>query len=209
MNKMRIGIFGGTFNPIHIGHLIIADDIRIQAKLDKIIFVPSGNPPHKDAETLLDQHTRYCLIECAIEGNINFHVDNFEINRSGYSYTIDTMTHFQQCFPDEQLFFIIGADSLFEIHLWKDAERLLEKFSFLIAQRRGNPISDSAFDAIPLPKHLKEKLKKSIVNPPVIDVSATQIRNRIQTGESIWYLVPDKVRNYIENYHLYSNGGVS
>ncbi|RJP61337.1 MAG: nicotinate-nucleotide adenylyltransferase [Candidatus Auribacter fodinae] len=207
---MRTGIYGGTFNPIHIGHLIIADDIRIQCGLDRIIFVPSGNPPHKKDQFIIDQSIRYDLIRQAISDNPHFMVDDHELNTKGYSYTIDTMSFFSIKYKDDDLFFIIGADCLYEIHVWKDAESMISRFNFLVAQRRNNPIDEESFKAIPLPNNLKNKLKQGIVNTPVIDVSATKIRDRIRQGKSIRYLVPESIRNYLEENNLFqNNGGVS
>ncbi len=200
---MRIGIFGGTFNPVHTGHLIIAQDLMVQKKLDRIIFIPSNNPPHKTQSHILHAKTRLEMLRLAVEDNDRFYVDDIETKRQGYSYTIDTMTALAKRFNNDTLYFIIGADSLFEIHLWKDAHTLIESFLFLIAQRQAHEITQESMQTIALPKHLKDKLKKGIVSTPVIDISATTIRQRCKNNKPIRYLVPEKVRVYIEEHNLF------
>lgn len=200
---MRIGIFGGTFNPVHIGHLIVAEDMLIKKNLDRVIFVPCGTPPHKKEENLLKASLRYTLLKLAIEGDDRFLVDDLELNRAGYSFTIDTMTELTQKYSQDSLFFIIGADSLFELHKWKDAQILVEKFSFIIARRDKFDLTEEAIETIPFPNHLKDKLKNGIVFTPMIDVSSTLIRDRLNNNNSIRYLVPEKVREYIEEKKLF------
>ncbi len=199
----RIGIFGGTFNPIHMGHLIPAQEIVIRKKLDKLIFVPNSNPPHKKNEELLNADLRYKMVELAISGTDYFGIDNIELKRPGYSYTIDTMTHYVQKYKDADLFFIIGADSLLEIHMWKDSNILLRDFSILVAKRTGFDLKPEIIESLPFEKNIIEKIKSNIVDTPFIDVSASVIRAKRKNNESIKYLVPEKVNEFIIENNLY------
>jgi len=201
----NIGIFGGTFNPIHIGHLIPAQEIVFRKKLQKLIFVPNSNPPHKKNEKLLEADLRYKMVELAIEDTGYFAIDNIELKRPGYSYTIDTMNHYVEKYKNSNLFFIIGADSLFEIHLWKDADILLSSFSILVAKRTGFELSPEILEKLPFGRPVIEKIKTNIVETPFIDVSSSAIREKRKRNESIKYLVPDKVYDFIIRNNLYAN----
>ncbi len=201
----KIGIFGGTFNPVHIGHLIIAQEIMMAKKLDQIRFLPNANPPHKSKTKLIDASDRFAMLKLAIEGYDSFVVDDYEMHHDGYSYTIDTMSHFENVFENTQLYFIIGADSLLELPLWKNAQELVDRFSFIVALRRGADLNRTVFEQLPFEKRLQEKLKDSIVQTPVIDIASSQIRNRIEQGLPIRYMVHDKVMRYIEEHNLYGD----
>lgn len=204
MNSNRIGIFGGTFNPVHCGHLIIAQEIALEKKLDQIRFVPNARPPHKANSGLIDASHRFEMLKCAIRDNTLFAVDDYEMQHDGYAYTIDTMSHFKKIFENPELYFIIGADSLLELHQWKDAGQLVEQFSFIIAQRHGAKLNSSVFDKLPFDKPLRDKLQNSVVETPVIEIASSGIRTRISQGIPIRYLVPEPVREYIEQNNLYS-----
>lgn len=206
MNQ-RIGIYGGTFNPIHLGHLIVAEDVLIQKQLDKIIFVPNAHPPHKEATYLLPPEQRFEMVKLALDDNDFFELSDIEMVKDGYSYTSNTMSYFATRFPGDTLFFIIGADSLFEIHLWKNIEQLISHFSFIIARRRGSSLTAENINRIPLSANLKGKLMEGVVHTPFIEISGTMIRNRRTEGKSIRYLVPDRVRRYIINNKLFEKGG--
>ena len=205
MNQ-RIGIYGGTFNPIHIGHLIIAEDILIQKKLDKIIFVPNAHPPHKEESFLLEPKQRYEMVKLALEDTEHFELSDIEMVQNGYSYTINTMSYFATRYPGDILYFILGADSLFEIHLWRDIEKLIENFSFIIARRTGSSLTAEKINTIPLSSTLKGKLLEGVVHTPLIEISGTMIRKRCMEKTSIRYLVPDRVRRYIINNKLFRKG---
>lgn len=200
---MNTGIFGGTFNPVHKGHLIIAEEILVKKNLDEIIFVPSAKPPHKDNESIVDANLRLEMLKLATNHNEHFKTSDIEIFRDGYSYTIETMEFFSKKYPHKNLFFIIGSDSIKNINRWKNANALIAKFSFIIAERPDFNFTEKLIDQTPLPKSLKNRLKKGIVSTPLIDISSTTIRNRRLNGESIDGLVPKKVRDFIIDNGLY------
>lgn len=198
---MKIGLMGGTFNPIHNGHLIISEHIRDSIGLDKIIFIPSGNPPHKASDDLLRAEIRKDLTLLAILSNPKFSLSTIEIERAGKSYTIDTIRELKKQYSEDELYFIIGADSLFELNLWKDYEELLRITNFIVVDRPG--ANNSEIDTIihNLQKNYGAIIKR--VDIPLIEISSTDIRNRIKKGLSIKYLVPDKVEEFIINEGLY------
>ena len=200
---MNIGVFGGTFNPIHTGHLIIAQEILNKKNLDKIIFVPNASPPHKKDSNLIEASLRFRMIELAINDNDCFEIDDYEMHHNGYSYTIDTLNYLQKKYSDDCLFFIIGADSLFEIHLWKDCQNLIKNFNWIIANRSGREISDESLKEIPLPTELIEKLSNSVVETPIIEISSSILRQRIENNKSIKYFVPEQVEKFIKKNYLY------
>ena len=202
---MKIGIFGGTFNPIHSGHLIIAQEIFNRKNLDKIIFVPNAMPPHKNSSELANASLRFKMLNLAIKNNDFFESDDFEIKHNGYSYTINTLGYLQTKYPADTLFFIIGADSLFEIHLWKNCKTLVKKFNWIIAKRAGKEISDKSLRAIALPEELIQKLKNSVIETPIIDISSSKLRAIIKNGGQIKYFVPEQVEKFIKEKSLYKN----
>jgi nicotinate-nucleotide adenylyltransferase len=193
---MRQGIFGGTFNPIHIGHLIVAQDALDALKLDRVLFIPSATPPHKTPEALAPAEDRLRMIKAAIAGNKRFAVSDIEINRGGPSYSIDTLRTLRKRQPSSEWFFIIGADSLVELHKWKDIDELAKLCAFAVV---GRPRVRIARTKLRLPKSVSWRQ----VDSHLIDISSTEIRQRARTGQSIRYLVPDAVVAYIHNRSLY------
>lgn len=197
---MRIGIMGGTFDPIHHGHLILSEYIRIKAKLDKIIFIPTGNPPHKDSQNILKGETRLKMVELAIETNPYFISSDIEVKRTNTSYTIDTVAHLKDKYKDCQLYMIIGADTLLSLHTWKDFSQILTQTKFIVADRLG--LCDDIDKEI---DRLNKKYDSDIISmdSPVIDISSTLIRQSLKEGLSIKYLVPELVEEYILENNLY------
>lgn len=188
---MRIGILGGTFNPIHIGHLILAEEARFKLKLDKLIFVPAFMPPHKDTLGLVDARDRLEMVRLAIEDNPAFEISTFEIDSRKKSYSIDTLKEFRAIYGDDaQLCFITGSDSLKDLFSWKDINDIFKISKFIVANRPGFPLKD-------VPKEAE-----TVVITP-IEVSSEDIRKRLKEGRSIRYLVPDKVHKYILGHKLY------
>jgi nicotinate-nucleotide adenylyltransferase len=187
---MKIGILGGTFNPIHIGHLILAEEIREKIGLDKVIFVPASFPPHKDNSDIAPADHRYRMIKLAIKGNQHFSVSEIEISRGGRSYTIDTLKEFKKLYPKEELCFITGSDLLNYLEEWKDLVRIIEMVKFIVATRPGYSL---------------EKLPSYITTVAIraVDVSAFEIRKAIRENRSFRYLVPESVFNYIRKKKLY------
>lgn len=199
--KQRLGIMGGTFDPIHIGHLVTAEFVRTECHLDKVLFIPAGSPPHKQGQVITAARHRYAMTVMAAATNPYFVVLPLEIERSGPSYTIDTVRRLLKEYgSDSQLFCITGADAIRDLLTWKDIDTLLDLCWFAAASRPG------ALEAIePMIACFGEKGHKRIlrVNTPQIDISATQIRDRVQQGLSIRYLVPEKVAKYIAEEQLY------
>lgn len=195
----RIGVFGGTFNPIHLGHLIAAQEVLYKMKLDKIVFMPSGDPPHKSNYFLASAMDRLEMVKLAVEGNKNFTVSDMEIKRSGKTYTYDTLIELHKIYYGNKFYFIVGFDALKEMHTWKKAEELF-KLTDLIAVNRG--ILETG-----LKNEIKDKKKCganiNLVEIPDIGISSTDIRRRVYTGENIRYLVPDGVFEYIVKKGLY------
>ena len=198
---MRIGLMGGTFNPIHTGHLIISEYIKDYFPLDKVIFVPANNPPHKRNEEIISTVHRYNLALLATESNKNFEVSKIEINRRGKSYTIDTIREYVRLRPEDDFYFLIGGDSLFKLVEWYKAEELFQITKFIVIGRDG--FSDN--DILSKIKELEVKYgaKIDFVDGPIIEISSTTIRRNIKNNLSIKYLVPEKVEEYIYLNKLY------
>jgi len=189
---MRIGILGGTFNPIHIGHLILADEALAKLGLDKIVFVPTYMPPHKNMESTVKPAERLRMVELAIKDNPKFEVSTFEIGSKKKSYSVDTLKDFREKYGEAaELFFITGSDLLKDLFSWKDVNDIFKISKFIVANRPGYPVED-------VPKEVE-----TVVITP-IEVSSEDIRRRLAAGKSIRYLVTDKVRDYIIKHDLYT-----
>lgn len=199
MKKKKIGIMGGTFNPIHYGHLVIAESAREQYCLQEIRFLPSGRPPHKQ-HTMQASH-RCNMVSLAIEGNPFFTLDRREVESQEVSYTFLTMERLKKECPDAELYFILGGDSLFDFESWRNPEAILQHCSILAAYRKRERQEDF-FQQIGLLNH-KYPGKFFPLDTPSLEVSSQDIRNRVQSGRSIRYLVPREVEGYIRAHHLY------
>jgi nicotinate-nucleotide adenylyltransferase len=203
-----IALFGGTFNPIHYGHLAIAEEVRAKYNLDKIVFVPTNLPPHKDPEDLLEGKTRTVMAYLATVSNPCFEVSTYEVDRDGKSYTIDTVRHYQQVLgPQTNLYFIVGADMLADISTWKNIDELLKICRFIAVSRPGfdiRKILNHHFLATESFSGSTELLENIIVEDgTMLDISATDIRRRVKEWKSIKYLVPEPVEQFIHNQQLY------
>lgn len=193
----RLGIMGGTFDPIHYGHLVTAEAARTRFGLDQVVFVPSGRPPHKRAGAS-DSQDRLVMTQLAIVTNDGFDLSDTEIRRPGYSYSIDTVREFVSLYgKDTELFFITGADAILEIASWKNAAELIDLCTFIAATRPG-------FDLAELEK-LPEDWRRHIrlFEIPALAISSTDIRRRVRCNESIKYLLPEAVEHYIRRRGLY------
>jgi nicotinate-nucleotide adenylyltransferase len=198
---MAIGLMGGTFNPIHIAHLIIAEWIKDEWNLDKIVFIPAGNPPHKSKNNLLKSNIRYNLVDIATSSNSSFEISNFEIEKEEVSYTIDTISYFRNRYPDEKLFFIVGADTLFQLEYWKGFKELAKMVEFITYSRWGYNKLEIEDRINRLNKDYGFQIYYS--NGPEIQISSSNIRDRLKEGLSIKYMVPDLVILDIQNKGLY------
>ena len=199
--RKRIGLLGGTFNPIHLGHLLIAQDALEQLALDRVKFIPSATPSHKTVEAMAGERDRIRMIKLAIRGNQRFEVDDLEIRRGGKSYSVDTLTELRRRHPQADFFFIIGADSLRELHLWREAQRVVRLCTFVTVPRPGfeaKPVVDRRLDAAS-----RRRLRQHVLKGHACDIASRDIRARVANGRSIRYLVPDAVAEYIRRRRLY------
>ncbi|MDD5595321.1 MAG: nicotinate-nucleotide adenylyltransferase [Candidatus Omnitrophica bacterium] len=187
---MKIGILGGTFNPIHLGHLILAEEVREKLGLDKVIFVPTFLPPHKDNSDIAQAIDRLKMIEIAIKANKYFIVSDVEIKRNGRSYTIDTINALKKVYANDELYFITGSDLLKYLEEWKDLNEIIKMVKFVVATRPGYPLEK-------IPSYI------STVAIRAVDISAFEIRSCIKQNTSFRYLVPDGVFKYITKRKLY------
>jgi nicotinate-nucleotide adenylyltransferase len=197
---MRIGIMGGTFDPIHNGHLLIAEQARTFLSLDKVIFIPSGNPPHKAQTTNGDQ--RMEMINLAIKDNSYFTVSDIELKRKGLTYTIDTLRELKVKYGIQaDLYFIIGTDTLFELETWKSWSEICNICNFALMQRPGfeNKEIDRQIEFL-LNKYNAKIIKCESIT---IDASSSIIRNKLCNGETVKYLLPDVVIDYINKNRIY------
>ena len=194
---LKTGIFGGTFNPVHIGHVINAQFITEEFSLDRIIFIPSKKPVHKEIETDILPDDRCAMLRCALEGIPWFEVSRIEVDRTSASYTITTIDYFRQLYPADKLFLIIGADSYNDLNTWKDYRKIFETTSIIIMNRPGNQLDRERYHS------LKSELLFS--HNPYLDISSSMIRNRIKSNKTIQFLVPQNVENYIKQRELYKN----
>ena len=199
--KKRVGILGGTFDPIHGGHLMTAEAVRDEYHLDKVIFIPAAVPPHKQNQDVTEAMHRYVMTVLATCSNPNFEVSDIEMNRPGPSYTIDTIRELLERFgEDTEFYFITGADAIQEIHTWDRIEELLEMCHFIGASRQG-----CLPDVNQIKASFGELGKRKIhrLETPELEISSTDIRNRIKKGYSIKYIVPTAVEQYIYKQGLY------
>lgn len=197
----KYGIMGGTFNPIHLAHLYIAYEAKEQLNLDKVIFIPAGNPPHKKNNGIIDAEYRYNMVKKAIEGYEDFIISDYEVNKNGYSYTYETLKYLKNKYYDTEIFFISGGDSLIDIEKWREPEQVLKNCTF-VAFNRGVYTKEILSEQ---KKKLEDKYKCKITLLDVvdIDISSSIIRKRIQDGKRVDFFLSKEVKDYIEENALY------
>ncbi len=193
MARTRVGVMGGTFDPVHHGHLVAASEVQSQFDLDEVVFVPTGRPWQKAAHEVSPAEHRYLMTVIATASNPRFTVSRVDIDRPGTTYTIDTLRDLHAERPDSELFFITGADALAQILSWKDVEELWSLAHFVGVTRPGHALSDTG-----LPPD-----RVSLLEVPAMAISSTACRERVSAGEPVWYLVPDGVVQYIAKHRLY------
>lgn len=200
----RIGLFGGSFDPVHVGHLMIAEHVREARELDRILFIPASTPPHKPGRRITSGAHRLEMLRRAVAGNPGFEVSDVELRREGKSYTILTVRELQAALPhDAHLCFIMGGDMVHELPTWYQAHQLVDLIDIVAVDRPGHTLGDlAALDAAFGPERVR-RLRALAVPFPQIDLSSTLIRRRARKGLSIRYLVPEAVRQYIDEHGLY------
>lgn len=186
---MRIALYGGTFDPPHHGHLILAREAREQFRLDRVVFIPAARSPFKPGVEIAPPEVRLAMLRAAIEGEDGFALDDSEVARGGTSYTIDTVLAARARWPEAELFWFVGGDHVRELPRWRDWEKLRTLVQFIVFSRNGETADDFGF-----PRVTRQ-----------VDISATDIRTRVAQGRSIRYLVPEAVRVLIEQHRLYRN----
>ena len=190
----RVGVMGGTFDPIHHGHLVAASEVQARFGLDEVVFVPTGHPWQKDDSEVSAAEHRYLMTVIATASNPRFTVSRVDVDRDGPTYTIDTLRELHDANPDAELFFITGADALAQILTWKDVDELWNLAFFVGVTRPGHELSDKG-----LPTD-----RITLMEVPAMAISSTDCRTRVEEGQPVWYLVPDGVVQYINKYRLYA-----
>jgi nicotinate-nucleotide adenylyltransferase len=194
--RRRVGIMGGTFDPVHHGHLVAASEVAARFALDEVIFVPTGQPWQKTDQAVSPAEDRYLMTVIATASNPRFSVSRVDIDRRGPTYTIDTLTDLRAEHPDAELFFITGADALQQILSWHKVEELFKHAHFIGVTRPGYRLNGEHLPAGAV----------TLVEVPAMAISSTGCRERVAAGEPVWYLVPDGVVQYISKRHLYRTG---
>lgn len=201
-NPKKIGISGGTFNPIHLGHLIVAEMVRDKFGLDKVLFIPSGMPPHKNLKNVIGAEHRFNMVQRAVTGNSYFTQSRIEVDREGYTYTIDTLKNLRESYgKSARLYYIIGADVLNDLLTWRNYQEVFRICEFIAVLRPGNYLEGFNKQM----EYLRDTFSAQIhfIDTPLIEISSTDIRNRIKEGKSIKYLVSESVEDYIKENGLY------
>ena len=202
MPPQRLGLFGGTFDPPHFGHLIVAQDAAEQLSLDRLLFVVAALPPHKLGEDLAPADLRLRMVEEAVARNPLLGVSDVELTREGPSYSVDTLRHYRRELPETELIFLMGADQLAEFHEWQEPEAV-GQLATLVAVARGG-IDPRDMPPMALPRGVRVEFKQIEVTR--IDISSTEVREKVRSGRSIQYMVPREVRTIIERNRLYQDG---
>ena len=195
----RVGIMGGTFDPIHNGHLVAASEVADLFELDVVVFVPTGQPWQKKDKRVSPAEDRYLMTVIATAANPSFRVSRVDIDREGDTYTVDTLNDMRKIYPDAELFFITGADALNKILTWRDWETMFDLANFIGVTRPGYELQMAG---TPLAQEL-ESGRLSLVEIPAMAISSTDCRERASSGRPVWYLVPDGVVQYIAKHRMY------
>jgi nicotinate-nucleotide adenylyltransferase len=188
---LRLGLFGGTFDPPHIGHLVVAQDVVEALELDRLLFVPARMPPHKTDREISPPGIRLEMVLAMAAGNDRFGVSEVELSRGGPSYTVDTLSHFREQDPEAEIFFVMGSDQATALDTWQEPGRVVALATLVVMDRAGAGVPSGKFLSVPVTR---------------VDISATEIRKRVLDGRSIRYLVPEAVRQIIESNRLYRAG---
>jgi len=191
--RPRLGVMGGTFDPVHHGHLVAASEVAARFALDEVVFVPTGHPTFKLDQDVTTAEHRYLMTVIATASNPRFTVSRVDIDRPGITYTVDTLRDLARARPDAELYFITGADAIEQIFTWRDAAELFGMAHFVAVTRPGHALS---IDGLPTDR-------VSQLEIPALAISSTDVRARAGAGDPVWYLVPDGVVQYINKHGLY------
>ena len=204
--RKKVGIMGGTFNPIHFGHLLLAETAYQQFDLDEVLIMPTKNTYYKKMNNLVQAEDRVNMVKLAIEDNPHFVLSREELNRDGTTYTVDTLTRLTAQEPDSRFYFIMGADSLYHLESWREPQKILSMAVILVAGREGSGIGASLRSQ---KEYLENKFDADIrmLQSPVMEISSNDLRRRVREGRSIRYLLPKPVAEYIYENKLYLPGG--
>lgn len=194
VRPVKIGFLGGSFDPVHFGHLIAAQDAVEQYKLDRLVLVPASQAPLKPNDVQSSNDDRLAMLRAATEWDHRFEISDFELHKGGVSYTIDSARHFRAQFPNDQLFWIIGGDQLPKLHLWREIEELARLVEFIFLERPGHPVK--AAPAIP-------GLRLHRCDGHLVEISSTELRERVRRGLSLDYFIPHKAIVHIQEKRLY------
>lgn len=200
-NRHRLGIFGGTFDPVHLGHLILVSELRAALRLDRVLLVPNARSPFKTDQEISPEADRVAMLALAVAETPWLDVSTIELDRGGVSYTIDTLKQLHNDAPESQLFFLMGADSLIDLPSWRDPSGILTLSEIAVACRPGvSPNVSAVVSALPLARD-----RIHVVETPLIELSSTGIRSRVRQHKPITFLVPAPVERYIHKHHLYAD----
>lgn len=200
---MRLGIYGGSFNPVHYGHLLLAECAREQLVLDQVWLIPAATPPHKQGRELAPAKARLEMLEIALAGNDAIRPSALEIERGGVSYTVETLATIRHVQPDAKLFLLMGADSLHDLPTWREPKRICELASLAVVRRGGSPEPDFNVLAPIVAADQLAEIRTCQVQMPLIELSSTDLRQRAATGASLRFRTPRAVEKYIETNGLY------
>ena len=195
----RIGLMGGSFNPIHIGHVNMARAALAGGYVDRVLFLPSGNPPHKKAG-LEDKEDRYAMTCLAVEGEAHMEVSREEIDREGVIYTVDTLSRLKEQMPQAEFFYLIGADTVHQLHTWRRVDDLIQLCGFLVMMRPGE---DEQKTLLAMETWRQRGARLALLEGRLLDISSSEIRKRLKAEENADDLIPPAVSRYIRKHHLY------
>lgn len=206
MSRRRIGLMGGTFDPVHYVHLMLAENAYTQYDLDEVVLLPSGDPPHKTKRHITSAAMRYDMLRLASEGIPYFTISDMEIRRNGYSYSAQTLTELRAQHPDTDYYFIMGGDSIFQIETWYHPEIVMKSCIILAAIRDQVSMTDFEARIAYLEKTYGADIR--LLNLPDMMLSSSEMRQRVAGGKSIRFMTPDPVIDYIKSNNLYVNGSM-